>query len=105
MAEVYLTAGALAFASIGTTYAFIKGRRDAIKTLRNEVERIPTEKRLEFFQNEFRQMKNTGGDFFESTTKAINLMLFESANKNILRKVASEYLSEDEFLKFYKEIF
>lgn len=71
-------------------YDVEKTFRKAQKVLRNEAEKIPADKRLQFFEDKIKDIESHS--------------LFYRVNGFILSKVSREYLSRDEYVNFLKEL-
>ncbi len=76
--------GALAIYDVEKTF------RKAQKILRNEAEKIPADKRLQFFEDKIKDIESHS--------------LLCHVNGFMLSKVSREYLSRDEYADFLKEL-
>jgi CRISPR/Cas system-associated protein Cas5 (RAMP superfamily) len=90
MSFAYALIATGALCSAAAIYDVEKTFRKAEKILRNEAEKIPAEKRLQFFEDKIKNIKSRS--------------LFCYVNRSILGKVSREYLDRDEYVDFLKEL-
>ena len=92
----YTLLAALGSAAAVTLYATKRATDD----LRNEVKKVPSSERLEFLENQARNMRK-----IDTTAEKVNFAIFGNINTVVLSKISRECLDPEEYLYFSERLF